>query len=571
MKYPFLFLFFVLNFQILSAQVNIISSSPAKHKTDVDELAMISITFSENIVHESVDHLSFKVMGRWSGPMAGTFFLPPDYKSINFLPDEPFFAGEYVTVTVNKRLEFELGYELDPYYSWSFWIETEPGELEQENIGVQELRTGVESWIQTYGAHASDINNDGYSDLLVINENSDDVRILLNDGNGAYPTMEIKEMGFSKPSPNEAVDFNNDGELDFIVTTAHGNEARVWWGDGSGDLFNMDTYSVGTWARGLGTGDFNGDGYEDALIANRGSNDLTCMTNMGPSETFDVMTYDADANGGGETALSICDIDNDGVMDAFVGYYDTQEVGILLGNGTPQFAYDQKVSVDGKPWMIAHGDINGDGWVDVVSANSNSHKVAVILNDGAGNLLPATHLVSNSQFPLAIDLGDLDGDDDLDMVVSYYSSSNFLVFENNGSGQFTQAANLWSPANASCAILHDRDNDGDLDITCSDETDDVLIFYENNLPVSINEIEDKNNLITYPNPFTSTLQMKLNGVAENVSVMDLQGKLVQFEVVENTDNLLRIRLDEQMGAGIYFVSLESGGVVYNVRVTKMGE
>ncbi len=571
MKYPFLFLFFVLNFQILSAQVSIISSSPAKHKTDVDELAMISITFSENIVHASVDNLCFKVMGRWSGPMTGTFFLPPDYKSINFLPDEPFFAGEYVTVTVNKRLEFELGYELDPYYSWSFWIETEAGELDQENIGVQELRTGVESWLQTYGAYAGDMDNDGYSDLLVINENSDDVRILLNDGTGAYPTMEIKEMGFSKPSPNEGADFNNDGELDFIVTTAHGNEARVWWGDGSGDLFNMDTYNVGTWARGLGIGDFNGDGYDDALIANRGSDNLTCMTNQGSSETFDVMTYDADNTGNGETALSICDINNDGVMDAFVGYYDTQEVGILLGNGTPQFDFHQKVAVDGAPWMIAHGDINGDGWVDVVSANSNSHKVAVILNDGAGNLLPPTNLVSNSQFPLAIDLGDLDGDDDLDMVVSYYSSANFLVFENNGQGQFTQAANLWSPANASCAILHDRDNDGDLDITCTDETDDVLIFYENKLPVATNDIDKNNNLITYPNPFTSQLQIKLNGKASNISLVDMQGRAVGFEVLENTDDLLRIKLNDELVAGIYMISLESGGVVWNERVGCVGE
>jgi hypothetical protein len=31
----------------------------------------------------------------------------------------------------------------------------------------------------------------------------------------------------------------------------------------------------------------------------------------------------------------------------------------------------------------------------------------------------------------------------------------------------------------SCAILHDRDNDGDLDITGVDEIDDFIFLYEN--------------------------------------------------------------------------------------------
>ena len=487
MNRPFYLLFILLNITIANAQVTVVSSSPVLHKTNADNLTTISIKFDESIITSSVNNLSFQVFGNWSGPAAGTFTFSPDFKTINFTPAEPFFAGEYVTVSVNKNLEFLSGNQLDPYYSWSFWIATAPGELDQENVGIQELRVPGEGWLQTYGAYAGDINNDSYSDLLVVNENTDDVRILLNDGTGNYPTMNIKDMGTGKPSPSAGADFDNDGEIDYIVTTAHGNEARVWWGDGSGDLFNMDTYTVGTWARGLAVGDFDGDGFADALIANRGSDNLTCMMNEGASQTFTVTTYDADPTGGGETSLAMCDINNDGIMDAFIGFKDQNDIGILLGDGTSVFTFDQKVSIGGAPWMMAHGDINGDGWVDVVSTCSNLNRVAVILNDGAGNLTTPTFVnSSNSNFPIAIDLGDLDGDADLDMVVSCYSSGNFLVFENNGLGQFTEAADLWSPANASCAILHDRDNDGDLDITGTDEIDDVLIFFENDIcPIDI--------------------------------------------------------------------------------------
>jgi hypothetical protein len=32
---------------------------------------------------------------------------------------------------------------------------------------------------------------------------------------------------------------------------------------------------------------------------------------------------------------------------------------------------------------------------------------------------------------------------------------------------------------ASCVVLHDRDGDGDLDITGIDELDDLLLFFRN--------------------------------------------------------------------------------------------
>ena len=36
-----------------------------------------------------------------------------------------------------------------------------------------------------------------------------------------------------------------------------------------------------------------------------------------------------------------------------------------------------------------------------------------------------------------------------------------------------------SSSAGSCAVVHDRDNDGDLDVTGIDEDDDVLVILEN--------------------------------------------------------------------------------------------
>ena len=61
----------------------------------------------------------------------------------------------------------------------------------------------------------------------------------------------------------------------------------------------------------------------------------------------------------------------------------------------------------------------------------------------------------------------------------WVAGADFTLFENFGDGTFGNPRTLKASSAGSCAILHDRDNDGDLDITGVDEIDDFIFLYEN--------------------------------------------------------------------------------------------
>lgn len=560
---------FIILAQYISAQApNVISISPSAQYIAAAKDAAITVTFDTTLEPSSVNNTSFRVMGRWSGPASGTLNLQNDNTEVVFTPDEPFFAGENISVSLSKGIQSSSGENMAKGYAWTYWIATTPSEMVLEYVKTIELREPGETWLQTYGAYAGDLNNDGSSDLIVVNERTDDLRILLNDGQGDYGDYELIQMGNSLPSPNEGADFNNDGELDFAVSTAHGNEVRVFFGDGSGSLSNMESYTTGEGARGLVVLDCNGDGYDDMFITNRLSDNITMLTNNGDG-TFE--TEMMNTTGQAETACAIGDANNDGIMDIFIGMYQSRELGIMIGDGEGNFTLGNTISVQGRPWMIAAGDLNGDGLPDVASANSQGNLSVVAFGDGQGGLsAPQTLPANNDRFPLAIDLGDLNGDGDLDIITSNYDGPNYTIFENDGTGQFTLATTLTAPNLASCAILHDRDNDGDLDVTLTDEGDDLILFYDNTSPTSIKESVDiPFHFEISPNPFSEQALIEVDfskKTAVQVKIRDVQGKLVkQIASTASITGQQQWQWDARTDSGalvsngVYFVLIEMDG------------
>ncbi|MEK9137579.1 MAG: FG-GAP-like repeat-containing protein, partial [Bacteroidota bacterium] len=302
--------------------------------------------------------------------------------------------------------------------------------------------------------------------------------------------------------------------------------------------------------------------------ANRVGNNLTILKNNG-NGTF-AARLPVEANGGQETACAAADANGDGILDLFVGAYSSNEIILMLGNGTGGLTFSAKVPAGGKPWKITAGDVNGDGKVDVVSANSFNNNASVILGNGAGGLSPAVTYPTGA-FDLAIALGDIDGDGDLDMVTSNYAGRNWTVYENNGTGIFINQRTLLAASAGSCATLHDRDNDGDLDMTGIDEEDDLVFLFDNRPPTGVGEGEtlpfETRLFQNYPNPFnpSTTIQYSLPSLSFNQAKGRAgEGSHVTLKVYDLFGREVATLVNGQLGAGSHEVTWDGAGVASGV-------
>ena len=72
----------------------------------------------------------------------------------------------------------------------------------------------------------ADVNRDGHADLITANFNSDNVSVLLGNGDGTFGAQTTFAVG-DDPFSVTTADVNGDGRADLITANATGNNVSV--------------------------------------------------------------------------------------------------------------------------------------------------------------------------------------------------------------------------------------------------------------------------------------------------------------------------------------------------------
>ncbi len=114
-----------------------------------------------------------------------------------------------------------------------------------------------------------DFNGDGVQDLAVANFGSNNVSVLLGNGDGTFRAAVNYGAG-SGPVSVAVGDFNGDRALDLAVANFGSNNVSVLLGNGDGTFRTAVNFGAGVAPRSVAMGDFNGDGVQDLAVANSG-------------------------------------------------------------------------------------------------------------------------------------------------------------------------------------------------------------------------------------------------------------------------------------------------------------
>jgi hypothetical protein len=442
----------------------------------------ITITFDRAVKRPTVTSSSVRVFGRGTGTASGAISYSNADATVIFTPSTPLSAGELVTVNLANTLEGADDAPMRPEgYAFQFLIEVEPSLRTFDMIGVLSNRTNPGTGTRIYGAAATDLDNDDYLDLATVNEDSWDIRVFLNagDGSGTFlePFLTPEPIG-QQASPNEQADFDNDGDTDLVVSATTTEDVWILLGQGDGTFGPPQSIDTGSEPHGVVALDVDGDADWDVVNAAVGSSDLALLINDGNG----VFGLPAFFEGGvdGEYGLTTADMNSDGIIDLVVAARNGQEMNVMLGDGDGTFTQAMPVaqSSGGLSWVVVTGDVDGDGDMDAAVANSVSGNGAILRGNDDGTLDAPEIYNVGSHLP-SVDLGDMDGDDDLDMVLSSYGGGFWNMYTNDGLGNFTFDQDFSAVSNPSCSILYDADNDGDLDMALTDEIADLVMLMEN--------------------------------------------------------------------------------------------
>ncbi len=256
---------------------------------------------------------------------------------------------------------------------------------------------------------AGDFDHNGALDLVTANSNGT-VSVLLGNGGGSFRPRVDLAVG-AVPRAVAVGDFNGDGRLDVAVAQQLSNTVSVLLGHGDGTFARPQSFVASgqdfTFTpSSIAVGDVNGDGRSDLVINLIGGEDsvvsqLGVLLGNGDG-TFQAPILQSPGTGGdGEVALG--DFNNDGRLDAAVGGEAALPDGLAVftGNGDGTFGVPfqspQRFSTGGNdPFGVAAADLNGDGRVDLVAANTSSNTVGVLLNTSAPVANAATTTLSTS-------------------------------------------------------------------------------------------------------------------------------------------------------------------------------
>ncbi len=304
------------------------------------------------------------------------------------------------------------------------------------NIGNFKFSTVVNlSFSSTVHSDISDLNNDGFNDLVTVEQNTL-MNIYVNNQVGGF-NAPITRTITGAPigvSDIKITDFDNDGLKDFYLIA---NQIGILKSTGI-LLFNGYVPICPSTSSSVELTDINNDGYDDLVsVYEFNSKTLSYYLSNGINLTKNTLNLKVNTASLSSVNIyhSLADLNGDGYID-IVSYYSGVngpfELITVINNQNSTFKVQNTYKAFSNFIYLDAFDTNNDSEPDVITSHSNPmDKIHIMLNHGQGKFnFPENYMDGgrNSDNHLVEDF-----DNDFDYDVISLASGKIFILENNNS------------------------------------------------------------------------------------------------------------------------------------------
>jgi len=343
----------------------------------------------------------------------------------------------------------------------------------------------------------------------------------------------------NKPTAVYTADIDGDGDIDVLASSPSNN--KIAWYENTDGNFSSEIIidSDLTGARHAILADIDGDNDNDVIVAAFNGNKIVWYENTDGNGSFssvNIISTDVSL----AIYVYVADVDGDSFLDVLSASYNDNKIAWYRNtDGTGNFSSQKIISTNTEgASSISAADFDNDGDIDIVASSYAENKFSWFENtDGSGDIFSETVLYENDLIgAFSVYVDDIDNDNDNDILTVSYNFGEIALYENtDGNANFSKKPILATAYTASDIYAADFDNDGDLDIVSTSIWDDKTAWYEN---IDGNGTFSKQTIIS---EFT-------NG-ASSVSAADIDGD-------NDNDIIVASRYDDK---AVWFENLDGNG------------
>ena len=296
----------------------------------------------------------------------------------------------------------------------------------------------------------TDLNHDSKTDLVIVDPASSAIDVLFGNGNGTFqsPLSYLAAAG----AASIALMPLHDGTAAIMVPDQITGNFVLTFATSEGIVEMPPLKNLGTQPGGIATGALNGNDPPDLVITDAGTGGVYVLLNTGHGQFGAPVTYPA---GSKPSAVAIADLNKDGKLDVVAA--DSGGIDVLLGNGNGTLGSVNTFASPASLSSLALADFNSDGNLDVASAIPNNGSLALFAGNGNGTFQPASNIsLPGSVVPYTVVSGDFNGDGRPDLAVAYnqplpsgVSTSappgGIYILLGDGNGTFSTPTNIVLP------------------------------------------------------------------------------------------------------------------------------